>query len=114
MAVEQGMERGRPPDAGHDEKRDRRGDGDAQDDAVEVVVVVRRDDAGAVRGDVLDTLDGQAEPAVQHPGDRRAQRAVEQGGVETVGDVNPAGREDGAHSAASYSMVTGCGRGGSV
>src|SRR5207244_3950939 len=28
VAVEQGMERGRPPDAGHDEKRDRRGDGD--------------------------------------------------------------------------------------
>src|SRR3989449_9858221 len=106
------MERGRPPDAGHDEKRDRRGDGDAQDDAVEVVVVVRRDDAGAVRGDVLDTLDGQAEPAVQHPGDRRAQRAVGQGGGETGGAVNPAGRGGGAPRGARYSLVTGGGGGG--
>src|SRR2546430_12459739 len=48
----------------------------AEDHAVEIVVVVRRDDVGSAPGQVLEPVDGEVEDALEEPAHRRAEQAV--------------------------------------
>src|SRR5207302_3859817 len=78
-AMDQRMEPGRTIDAGHDEKGDPARERRAQDDPVEVVVVVGRHDVGAVGGQPLEARDLEIEEGLEQAARPGAERSGEEG-----------------------------------
>ena len=63
VAMEHRVERRRAPDARHHEERDRVRHRHAEDDAVQIVVMVRRDEVRSARRKMLESVDAKIEPA---------------------------------------------------
>ena len=77
--VQQRMQRRRAPHARHHEEGDRMRYRHRQHHAVEIVVVVGRDDVRTARGQGLELLDGEIEPAFERGPGRDPQRLIEKG-----------------------------------
>jgi hypothetical protein len=106
LPVQQRVQGRRPPHAGHDEKRDRSRQRHGQHHAVEVVVVVGGDDVRTALGQMLEPLDSQVEPPLQHRSHRPAQGLIDEGKARSGGGrAGCAGQSRRArHVAGSYSM----------
>jgi hypothetical protein len=88
VSMEQRVERGRAPHTRHDEERDGARHHRREHDAVEIVVVIRRDDEGPARRQIFESVDAEAEMPVEQPANGLTEESVERRGRRRRGDAS--------------------------